>query len=59
MYNSLGCADVASGENMANRDPSVGHWVDGVGDEVVVVGGGIVAVFMTLLAVWLLTSGRG
>ena len=44
---------------MSNGDPPVGHWVDGVGDEVVVVGGGIVAVFMTLLAVWLLSSGRG
>lgn len=42
---------------MTELEPSVGRWVDGVGDEVVVVGGGLVAISMTLLAVWLLSGG--
>ena len=42
---------------MTGLEPSVGRWVDGVGDEVVVVGGGLVAISMTLLAVWLLSGG--
>lgn len=42
---------------MTGLEPSVGRWVDGVGDEVVMVGGGLVAISMTLLAVWLLSGG--